>query len=62
MNITVPSIACEVCANTIAKAIKNCDPDAIVNVDVTTKVVEIDTQKTLDEMKKVIIEVGHSIN
>lgn len=63
MTITfnVPSIACEVCANTITKAIQNYDPSSIVRIDVTTKVVEIDTQKTPSEMKQVIIDVGHDV-
>jgi copper chaperone len=64
MTITfnVPSIACEVCANTITKAIQNHDPSSIVRIDVATKVVEIDTEKTSSEIKQVIIDVGHNVN
>lgn len=64
MTITfnVPSIACDVCANTITKAIQNYDPSSIVRIDVATKVVEIDTEKTASEIKQVIIDVGHNIN
>lgn len=58
----VPSIACDVCANTITKAIQNYDSSSIVRIDVATKVVEIDTEKTASEMKQVIIDVGHNIN
>lgn len=63
MTITfnVPSIACEVCANTITKAIQNHDPSSIVRIDVTTKLVEIDTEKTPSEIKQVIINVGHDV-
>lgn len=63
MTITfnVPSIACDVCANTITKGIQNYDPHSIVRINVTTKVVEIDTEKTSDEMKQVIIDVGHDV-
>ncbi|MGI0480930.1 heavy-metal-associated domain-containing protein [Geminocystis sp. CENA526] len=64
MTITfnVPSIACDVCANTITKAIQNYDPSSIVRIDVSSKVVEIDTNKTSEEMKQVITDVGHEIS
>lgn len=63
MTITfnVPSIACEVCVNTITKAIQNYDPSSSVRIDVGSKVVEIDTEKTASEIKQVIIDVGHDV-
>lgn len=61
VTINVPSIVCDGCVDTITKAIKNEDGDAIVNVDMATKQVEIQTSKTLDQIKQVILDVGHLI-
>ncbi len=57
----VPSIACEVCAETITKAIKNSEPQADVNIDVGTKVVNVETQGSIETIKKAIIDAGHTI-
>jgi copper chaperone len=46
ITLNVPSIACEVCAKTITTAIKNTDPQAEVNIDVETKIVQVSTNKT----------------
>ncbi|NCO75478.1 MAG: heavy-metal-associated domain-containing protein [Cyanobacteria bacterium] len=61
ITLKVPSIACEVCANTITKAMENYDPQGQISVDVSTKIVSITTNKTVHEIKKVIMEVGHTI-
>ena len=63
MNITlkVPTIACEVCAKTITKAIQNLDNNAEVNIDVEEKIVTVTTEKTPTNIKDAIIDVGHEI-
>jgi copper chaperone len=61
ITLNVPSIACEVCAKTITTVIKNTDPQAEVNIDVETKIVQVNTTKTLDIIQEAIIEAGHSI-
>jgi copper chaperone len=63
MNITfkVPTIACEVCAKTITKAIQNLDHNAEVKVDVAEKIVTVTTEKTADNVKEAIIDAGHEI-
>lgn len=60
MILKIPSIACEVCAKTITIAIKNVDPLAEVNIDVGTKIVEINSHKTLEVIQQAIIEAGHT--
>ena len=59
--IQVPTIACEVCGKTIAKAIQNQDQEAKVTVDVPTKTVSIDSGSlTETELKQVITQAGHT--
>lgn len=62
ITLNVPSIACEVCAKTITTAIKNTDPQAEVKIDVQTKIVQINTTKTLEIIQQTITEAGHTIN
>ena len=59
ITIKVPTIACEVCANTITKAIENNISNAQVSVDVETKLVTIENDIDEDTLKEIIIEAGH---
>ena len=63
MNITlkVPSIACEVCANTITKAIQNQDAQAQVSVDIENKIVNVTSAESEAIIKEAILEAGHEI-
>ncbi len=57
----VPSIACEVCANTITKAIQNQQADAQVTVDIANKIVTVETGASEEVIKKLIEGAGHNI-
>ncbi|MBE9223156.1 heavy-metal-associated domain-containing protein [Cyanobacterium stanieri LEGE 03274] len=59
ISVKVPSIACEVCAETITKAIINTDPKAQVKIDVPTKIVNVETQTSIDVIKGAISQAGH---
>lgn len=61
ISLSVPSIACDVCAKTITKAIHNLDSTAEVSINVDTKMVEITSRKTLDELKSAIASAGHDV-
>ncbi|YAI82662.1 MAG: heavy-metal-associated domain-containing protein [cyanobacterium endosymbiont of Rhopalodia sterrenbergii] len=63
MNITlkVPSIACQACANTITKAIQNENPETAISVDVSTKIVTIETTVSEETIRKIIEGTGHTI-
>lgn len=61
ITLKVPSIACEVCANTITKAIQNNQPSAQVSVDVGQKVVTVETDVSEVTIKQIIEESGHTI-
>jgi copper chaperone len=60
IKIKVPSIACEVCANTITKAIQNNINNAQVAVDVATKTVTVENEITETQLKAIIMEAGHT--
>ncbi|NES23393.1 MAG: heavy-metal-associated domain-containing protein [Symploca sp. SIO3E6] len=57
----VPSIACDGCAKTIKEGILSHKPEAKVEVDVTTKVVSIDTEASEEAIKQMITSVGHTV-
>lgn len=61
ITLKVPSIACEVCAETITKAIKNNEPSAQINVNVADKIVTVETQAPATQIKNAIISAGHTI-
>ncbi len=61
ISLKVPSIACDVCAQTITKAIKNSEPQATISVDVANKVVSVETEASVESIKKTIIEAGHTV-
>ena len=63
MSITlkVPSIACEVCGETITKAIKSELPQAEVKVDVPNKTVVIEAAVSEEKIKQIIVAAGHTL-
>ena len=61
IQLTVSSIACGGCAEAVTNAIKNQIPDAQVSVDVSTKVVTIETTASEAEIKNAITQAGHEV-
>lgn len=63
MSITfkVPSIACEGCANTITKALQSEKPEAIISIDISTKIVTVETEVSSETIKKIIERAGHTV-
>lgn len=61
IQLKVPSIVCEGCADTITKAIAALDADAKVKVDLSAKTAEIETQRSEAEIKDAIAAVGHTV-
>lgn len=61
IELKVPSIACQVCAETITKAIKNSEPNAKVNVNIDTKIVIVETNTSESKIKQIILEAGHTL-
>jgi copper chaperone len=59
LKLKVPKMACSACVNTIAQAVKTVDPAAVVEADIKTKLVTIQTVKPENEVKKAIASVGY---
>jgi copper chaperone len=62
LQLKVSSIVCSGCIDTITKAIKEVDPDAIVDADTQTKLVNIKTNKSSEAIARAIVAVGHQIS
>lgn len=62
LSITVPSMVCQGCADTVTNAIKTSDPKAGVNVDLATKQVTVDTSTSEANVKQAIEATGHTIS
>lgn len=61
MTMSVPSIKCEGCAETITKEIKVHDDSATVNVDVSNKTVEVDSGMSEESVRQAITAAGHEV-
>jgi len=63
MNLTlsVPSIGCASCIETITKAIQSADASAIVTGDAATKSLDIESQLTEVEIRQLIAIAGHKV-
>ena len=61
MNLTlsVPSIGCASCIETITKAIQTVDASAIVTGDAATKSLDIESQLTEVKIRELIAIAGH---
>lgn len=59
ISLKVPTIACEVCAETITKAIINSDSKAQVKIDVPEKIVKVETLADVNVIKQAITNAGH---
>ncbi|GBO56499.1 hypothetical protein APA_4834 [Pseudanabaena sp. lw0831] len=64
MNLTlsVPSIGCASCIETIAKAIQSVDASAAVTGDVTTKSLDIESQLPEAKIRELIAIAGHKVS
>lgn len=61
IELTVPTIACEACAEAVTKAIHGADAQATVQVDVPTKKVTIASAVTEDQLRAAIASAGHEV-
>ncbi|WP_434686050.1 heavy-metal-associated domain-containing protein [Pseudanabaena minima] len=63
MNLTlsVPSIGCASCIETITKAIQAVDASAIVTGDSTTKSLDVESQLTEVKIRELIVIAGHKV-
>lgn len=60
IELKVPSMVCEGCAETVAESLKKVDSGAEVNIDLETKLVRVETEASADSLKQAIAAVGHT--
>lgn len=61
LQLKVPSIVCDGCAETITKAVKSVDADARVDVDVSAKTVKVEGIQSEKSIKQAITATGHTV-
>ncbi len=61
LQLKVPTMACSACLNTIAQTVKTLDPAAVVEADLKTKLVTIQTVKPENEVKSAIASAGYPV-
>lgn len=59
MEIQVDDMSCGGCARSITNAVKEADPDALVNVDVAQKTVSVASTLAANEVLAAIAEAGY---
>lgn len=57
--LKVPDMSCGHCAQTVEKALKNLDPAARVEVDLTQKTVRVETVATEQKVAEAIRSAGY---
>ncbi|AJZ56882.1 heavy-metal-associated domain protein [Paraburkholderia fungorum] len=58
MEFEVKDMSCGGCANSITRAVTNVDPTAKLDIDVTTKIVKVDSVLPPERLVAVIEEAG----
>ncbi|MCY7381777.1 MAG: heavy-metal-associated domain-containing protein [Microcoleus sp. CAN_BIN18] len=59
LQLKVPKMSCGGCLNTITKAVKSVDANAIVQGDPQTKTVSVETQAAETNIRAAIAKVGY---
>jgi copper chaperone len=62
VTLTISSMACSACADSITKAVQGVDPSATVQADLQTKVVTISTNEPAEAIKGAIASAGYPID
>ncbi|PZU95427.1 MAG: heavy metal transporter [Pseudanabaena sp.] len=61
LKLSVPSIGCASCVDTIAKAIQNSDRTANITGDVATKTISVESQLSETQIRELIAIAGHEV-
>lgn len=61
LELTVPSMVCEGCIDTVKKAISKKDETAAVSIDLETKKVAVETNCSTTDIKEAITAAGHTV-
>ncbi len=61
LEMKVPSMVCNGCVDTVTKAIKSLDAEAVVEIDLPTKMVKVDGKPSEESIKEAITSAGHTV-
>lgn len=59
--LQVENMSCGHCVATITRAVKAVDAGAIVDIDLASKKVKVDSGAALDAVKSAIVEAGYPV-
>lgn len=62
LELYVPTMVCQVCAENITNAISAVDKQAAVNVDLSGKKVIVETELSESRLTQAIVDVGHEVS
>lgn len=60
IRLSVPEMSCGHCEKTIREAVKDVDRDARVVVDLDSRIVDIETARTRDDVSGAIARAGYA--
>ena len=60
LNLKVPDMTCSHCAGTVEKAVKGVDPKAVITVNLSSKLVTIDTAASAAAVSDAIQQAGYT--
>ncbi|NWK75585.1 copper chaperone [Acinetobacter cumulans] len=58
MKLRIDAMTCGGCARSVTASIKDLDPNATVNIDVASKIVEVDSTAEQQKLLEVLAEDG----
>lgn len=59
LEFNLPDMSCGHCASTVTKTVKLVDPEARVEVDLTTKKVKVDSREDRQQIAEALSEAGY---
>ncbi len=61
MQLQVPSMVCQACAQAVTQAVQSLDSQATVTIDLSSKQVTVTSEASLAAVKQAILEAGHEV-
>lgn len=62
LELSVPTMVCQVCADNITKAISAMDDRAEISIDLPEKKVTVETELSSSSLTQVIVDIGHEVS
>jgi copper chaperone len=59
--LKVDGMTCNGCAASVKRALQTLDSNASVNVDLLSKIVKVETNAQLDQVKTAIVDAGYDV-